>query len=85
MNADYNQVAFVAGSLFTRIQELRALLQELRTNGRCQGECHIFYRAADGQETELLIHIDGECFSMMPVDHADGFRLDASDMSLWLD
>jgi hypothetical protein len=85
MNTEYDQIVIVAGTLFSRVQELRALLQELKGRNHCQGEFRMFHRAADGKETELIVYVDGLSFTMMPSDQANSFRLDSSDSALWLE
>ena len=82
---DNTRLVYLAGSLFSRAQELRALLQEWEASGQHQGELHLTHRASDGGTTRLLIHIDGPEFTMMLDDADTGFRLDVSDGSLHIE
>lgn len=82
---DYGRLVYLAGSLFSKAQELNAILRRLEATGQNQGELHLTHRTADGETTQLLIHIDGSEFTMMPDDSDTGFRLDLSGLSVRLE
>ncbi len=82
---DYGRLVYLAGSLFTKAQELNTILRNLEATGQYQGEIHLTHRGADGGTTQLLIHIDGADFTMMPDDSDVGFRLDLSGSTLHLE
>ncbi len=82
---DYGRLVYLAGSLYTRAQELNTLLRQLEETGQYQGEIHLSHRSADGHTMQLLIHIDGAEFTMMPDDTETGFRLDLSGLTLRLE
>ncbi len=82
---DYTRLVYLAGSLFSRAQEIKAVLQRLEAMGQNQGELHLTHRGMDGETTQLLIHIDGPEFTMMPDDSETGFRLDLSGLSVRLE
>ncbi len=87
MNAsdDYGRLVYLAGSLFSRAQELNTLLRQFEATGLHQGEIHLTHRGADGETTRLLIHIDGLDFTLMPDDSETGFRLDLSGLTVHLE
>jgi len=85
MNEEYGQLVMVAGNLFSRIQELNALLNQMVAEGHYQGELRLTHRSADGQDTDLYIHIDGTDFTMMPGGQVETFRLDVSGLSARLE
>ena len=64
MSEEYNKLAFVVGNLFSRVQELNALLNDPRTFHR-QGELLLTHCACNGETTPLSIHIDGLDFTLM--------------------
>ena len=82
---DYSNLVYLAGSLFTKVSELNALMERLAESGQCQGEIHLAHRQANGETTQLLIHIDGNEFTMMPGDSDSEFRLDISGLSTQLE
>ena len=75
---DYGNLLYLAGSLFTKVQELNAVLRRLKETGQHQGELHLTHRQANGEVTQLALHIDGMEFTMMPGDVDTGLRLDIS-------
>lgn len=85
MNEEYSDLVYLAGSLFTKVTELNTLLRRLAETGQNQGELHLMHRQANGETTQLLIHIDGPEFTMMPGDLDTGFRLDISGSSVRLE
>ncbi len=82
---DYGRLVYLAGSLFSKAQELNAILRHLEATDQYQGEIHLTHRSADGNTTRLLIHIDGADFTMMPDDSDTGFRLDLSGLTVQLE
>ena len=82
---DYTRLVYLAGSLFSRAQEIKAVLHRLEESGQYQGELHLTHRGSDGETIQLLIHIDGPEFTMMPDDSETGFRLDLSGLSVRLE
>ncbi len=82
---DYGRLVYLAGSLFSKAQELNTILRQMEATGQYQGEIHLTHRGADGGTTRLLIHIDGTDFTLMPDDTETGFRLDLSGLSVRLE
>jgi len=79
MREDNSQIALIAGSLFSRLEELRLLLTQLEESGCCRREFEMVHRANDGTETKLVIHIEGLMFTMMPIEKDTALRLDISN------
>ncbi len=82
---DYGRLVYLAGSLFSKVQELNDVLRRFEASGQRPGEIHLAHRTADGETTQLLIHIDGVYFTMMPDDSETGFRLDLSGQTVHLE
>lgn len=82
---EYGRLVYLAGSLFSKTQELNALLRHFEATGQHQGEIHLTHRGANGETTQLLIHIDGTDFTLMPDDSETGFRLDLSGLTVRLE
>ena len=83
--SDDTRLVYLAGSLYSKVQELRALMRQWEATGQHQGELHLTHRTAEGETTNLLIHIDGGEFTMMPSDSDTGFRLDVSGASFYIE
>ena len=79
------KLTYLAGSMFSKAQELRALLREMAAEGQHQGEIHLTYQPLEGQPERLVIHIDGDEFTMMRDDSTADFRLDLNDSSLHIE
>jgi hypothetical protein len=56
MNEGYSDLVYLAGSLFTRVTELNAVLQRLAEAGQYQGEVHLTHRQANGRPAALLLY-----------------------------
>ncbi len=82
---DYGRLVYLAGSLFSKAQELNAILHRMEAAGQYQGEIHLTHRGAEGGTTQLMIHIDGHEFTLMPDDSETGFRLDLSGLTVRLE
>ncbi len=82
MNEEYHKLAFVVGNLFSRVQELNAILHQLAGTGACQGELLLTHCACNGETTPLSIHIDGLEFTLMLADESRDFRLDIGGIAL---
>lgn len=78
---DYSRFVYLTGSLFSRVQELKQLLDKFAEDGKYQGEMHLTHQLANGDVTRLAIHIDGVEFSMMPTEADSGFRFDVSGLN----
>lgn len=84
MDTDNVQLAILIGNIFSRVQELKVMLQQMAENCECQGEFRLTHQSNAGEITPLVMHIDGTDFTMM-TDQPGKFRLDISGSSLWLE
>ncbi len=82
---DYGRLVYLAGSLYSKAQELNTILRRMEATGQFQGEIHLTHRGAEGETTQLMIHVDGTDFTLMPDDSETGFRLDLSGMTVRLE
>jgi hypothetical protein len=86
MHEQRERLIYLAGSLFGKAQELRELLHLMAEEGHNQGEITLLYQSQDGHSQRLILHIDGDEFTMMPDTNTTGsFRLDINDSSLHLE
>jgi len=85
MHEQRARLTYLAGILYGKTQELRALLHEMAEEGNNQGEIRLSYQPLIGSPVRLILHVDGEEFTLMHDQNASDFRLDINDSSLHLE